>query len=105
MKRFIVLSLLVVFTFGCVGPSAGRIPTGREKNPDMKISYVEQGAFFSGKEKLNYQDFADKRCKNNGSSGYRAYKYSAWMSGWCLGIYPFAIPFTDVTRSGKVWCK
>ena len=100
MKKVIVMSFVMLLS--ACSSTAGLIPSGREKTPDVVSRYIEQGAFFdsSKKEKLDYADFSKKKCQDFGSKSYKAYKVSAFTSGiWMI------IPITDLSKEIKIWCQ
>jgi hypothetical protein len=100
MKKIILASCIVLLS--ACSSTGGIIPQEREKTPDITSRYIEYGEFFNNarKEKLDYPDFANKKCKDQGNKGYKAYKVSAFMSGlWMV------VPFTDISRNVKIWCQ
>ena len=105
MKKIILASCIAILS-ACSGPSLGVIPKTKEKNPDTISKYIEQGAFYdsSKKEKLDYSQFAQKKCNEIGKKNYEAYKYG-YLSGVFIGVSPIMFPFTDVSRDVKIWCK
>lgn len=90
---------------GCAGPTAGKIPmadNGEERVPDISAKYVEAGAWMNNSrvEKLDYPDFADKKCKDRGFNTFQAYR-----SGMASSTSWGGMPTNDTSRTVDIWCK
>jgi hypothetical protein len=104
-KILLPLGYCIVLISGCAGPTAGNIPTlenGEYRAPDISSKYVEAGAWLNNNrvEKLDYPDFADKKCQDRGFEKHQAYKSGpATTSSWG------GLPSNDTSRTIDIWCK
>lgn len=107
-KHIITLSLALAITSCASLNTVGTIPQGREKKPDLTTKYNELEGFdlkkaFKAKSNLDYQDFANKKCKDFGKKGYQAYIVGGTASS---GVEAGSISFTtSETTNLKIWCK
>jgi hypothetical protein len=78
------------------------LENGEQRPPDISAKYVEQGAWFnnSKNEKLDYPEFADKKCQERGFRRYKAYK-----SGYATSSSVAGLPSGDTNRNLDVWCE
>ena len=109
MNSKIVIAVVGISTFlvsGCIStPSAGKIPTlpnGDQARPDISAKYIEQGAWLDNgkKEKLDYPDFADQKCKERGFKRYIAYDAGFASTSSFAGL-----PSGDTARTIDIWCE
>jgi hypothetical protein len=105
-NKLLLLGLGALILSGCgATPAAGTIPmltNGEQSPPDISAKYVEEGAWFnsSKNEKLDYPDFADKKCQDRGYKRYKAYE-----GGFATKSSIAGLPSGDTTRTIDIWCE